>query len=1212
MMSFPKLSGRSLSWSLRLALLAGTSLLALGGTMALADGVSGGKVARGKVTISQKGGNSVIRQQSRRAVIDWDSFDVGRNESVTFDQPGVKASTLNRVNSASRSVIEGAISAPGTVIIQNTAGVLFTGTAKVDVGGLVATSQLVDADLFQSRGDLTFGGGEAADARVINRGELTIGEAGLAALVGRNVRNAGAIVARSGTVALASGERTTIDLSGDGTVQIAVEGEAEGGRVENPGMIDIGNGTVILSAGAASDALDGAINTSGIVRAGSASGGKGLIRIEGRGKARVEVSGTLDASGSDQGGAIEVTGKDIAVTDGARIDASGTEGGTINIGGGFQGRGPLKRADYLTIEDGAVIAADGTSGDGGTIVAWSDGETRVGGALSATGNGAGGLIETSGKKTLTVEETAQVNPGAGGQWLLDPRDVVIGNYSGDVASGVNDPADGSGPSQVSYSALQSTLNSGSDVVITTDANGEPGANEGNISFTRRLSWSGSGALTLQADGGIDLGWTINTTDGDFTAEAGGAIDIDADITSRGTADLSFSAGSGITVTEDVEARGSGDVTLRARGGNVQIGEFSTGNVEVSTNTGALGIHADKGTVVIKRHSATGAAHVEIESDSGPIDITARDKVWIKGATNSASWVRIGNSSSSSDVRIAADVVKVFGGDRNNAFAEVVTGEGGSITVEADRFRLENGTSAIGMIAALNGADLTLNASTQEWDGVMRAGSGASDGGNVTVSGNVDATIKPEFSLAPGRNFSLAPGGSITSSTEFDVTTSGTGTIDVQGNVTAEQIDLVAEQGVSLGPDVTITGTGPGNAIVVAAGASFENLAGGGAFELTDPGARWLLYVDDFDSIAGAVPASGNFDLYGRPYSTTPPQSVAHGGNRVIYGEQPTLTLVASDTGKTYGEEIEPDYEVTGLRPGDTLGNALISGPNVSSDGAEADAEVGEYSIGISATQSSQGYLLSFVPGTLTIDPAQLTVTADDASRTYGAENPDFTASYSGFVLGQDASDLDGTLGFTTAAGIASDVGDYDVAATGLTSGNYEIAYEAGTLTIDPAQLTVTTDDASRTYGAENPDFTASYSGFVLGQDESDLDGTLGFTTAAGLTSDVGDYDVAATGLTSGNYEIAYEAGTLTIDPALLTVTTDDASRTYGAANPEFTASYSGFVLGQDAGDLDGTLGFTTAAGLTSDVGNYDVAATGLTSGNYEIAYEAGTLTIDPA
>ncbi len=116
-------------------------------------------------------------------------------DSVTFDQPGRNAATLNRVRTARPSIIEGAIRAPGKVIIENAAGVLFTGTARIDVGGLVATSQAVDAARFLGDGRLEIGGGERAGARVVNRGTITIGEAGLAGLVGSDVENAGAIVA---------------------------------------------------------------------------------------------------------------------------------------------------------------------------------------------------------------------------------------------------------------------------------------------------------------------------------------------------------------------------------------------------------------------------------------------------------------------------------------------------------------------------------------------------------------------------------------------------------------------------------------------------------------------------------------------------------------------------------------------------------------------------------------------------------------------------------------------------------------------------------------------------------------------------------------------------------------------------------------------------------------------------------------------------------
>jgi filamentous hemagglutinin family protein len=151
---------------LRALALAGASALALAAGSARAQSPEGGTVARGSARIVQDAGRTTIAQTSKRAVIDWQGFDVGRDHRVQFDQPGRSAATLNRVNSARASVIAGRVQAPGTVVIQNTAGVLFTGTARVDVGGLVATSQAVDAARFQRDGGLAIGGGERAGAAV--------------------------------------------------------------------------------------------------------------------------------------------------------------------------------------------------------------------------------------------------------------------------------------------------------------------------------------------------------------------------------------------------------------------------------------------------------------------------------------------------------------------------------------------------------------------------------------------------------------------------------------------------------------------------------------------------------------------------------------------------------------------------------------------------------------------------------------------------------------------------------------------------------------------------------------------------------------------------------------------------------------------------------------------------------------------------------------
>ena len=219
-------------------------------------------------------------------------------------------------------MIEGRITAPGTVIIQNTAGVIMTGDALIDAGGFVATSQIVAPHVFFERGDLRFSGGDLPGAEVSNAGKITVADAGLAALVGRNVANSGVIVAQLGTVVLASGERTTIDLAGDGVFQIDVSGSPDDGRVDHTGVIDAAGGQVLMSAGGAAGLLDNVINTSGVVRATSANARGGEISLIGRGGGAVRVAGALAAVGAGDGGSIRVTGERVNIEAVAVLDLS--------------------------------------------------------------------------------------------------------------------------------------------------------------------------------------------------------------------------------------------------------------------------------------------------------------------------------------------------------------------------------------------------------------------------------------------------------------------------------------------------------------------------------------------------------------------------------------------------------------------------------------------------------------------------------------------------------------------------------------------------------------------------------------------------------------------------------------------------------------------------------------------------------------------------
>ena len=80
-------------------------------------------------------------------------------------------------------------------------------------------------------------------------------------------------------------------------------------------------------------------------------------------------------------------------------------------------------------------------------------------------------------------------------------------------------------------------------------------------------------------------------------------------------------------------------------------------------------------------------------------------------------------------------------------------------------------------------------------------------------------------------------------------------------------------------------------------------------------------------------------------------------------------------------------------------------------------------------------------------PAPLTITADDKSRDAGQPNPPLTASYAGFVAGETAAVLGGTLSLTTAADAGSPAGLYSIVPSGQSSQNYAIRYVNGTLTV---------------------------------------------------------------------------------------------------------------------------------------------------------------------
>jgi hypothetical protein len=183
--------------------------------------------------------------------------------------------------------------------------------------------------------------------------------------------------------------------------------------------------------------------------------------------------------------------------------------------------------------------------------------------------------------------------------------------------------------------------------------------------------------------------------------------------------------------------------------------------------------------------------------------------------------------------------------------------------------------------------------------------------------------------------------------------------------------------------------------------------------------------------------------------------------------------------------------------------------------------------------------------------------------------------------------VSGTADCSTTATLASPVGAYPITCSigTLAATNYVFVFAPGTLTVNPAPLTVTVANASRSYGAANPAFT----GTITGLKNGDVI-TATYSTTATPASPVGTYPITATlvdpGNVLGNYVVTNIPGTLTITPAALTVVPNNAARLYGDPNPAF----SGTIVGIQNGD-NITATYSTTATLTSPVGNYPIVAT---------------------
>ncbi len=728
---------------------------------------TGGRVVGGQGSIAQKGAETVVNQQSRLLALDWQTFNVGKDASVLFNQPGASAIALNRILDQNPSQIFGKVTSNGQIFLINTHGIIFGASAQLNVGGLVAsTLDLTPDDFLKQHFSLDAHG---ARAGIVNHGTIAAASGGSVSLIGGQVANDGLILADYGHINLDGADKAVLDFDGNGLINVEITGalkqrfDADKAAVTNTGKLSAKGGTVVLQASAAKDLFTNLVNNSGVIKAGGISTAGGVVRLVAHGGNTVN-SGSIDVSGTHGGSVQLLSDRDVMVTGGA-LDASGTHGGgSIRVGGGWQGGEGLAVAARTYIAPDASLNADATiQGDGGSIAVFSRDNSVIAGSLSARGGthgGDGGLVETSSLGALTVAGTPQVTArsvgGLGGNWLIDPNNLTIVSGNGNTNINNSNPFETTDDgASLGVDLITAALTGGANVTVKTGSNGA-NSEAGNITLNADLDYDGTGTNSLT----FDAANKININNKIFDSTAGGD-----------TLNLSLLAGGSVTL--------DGEISLG--GGNFLLAAGVNTAVNAALKGGDVSITSDNGINLAADVDASGA--LKLASHNAPI-------------LQNGGAITVGGDSTIDALHGA-----IMLANAGNDFQGTVDLTGG-ITQITDQNALTLGALAIGDLTVTSTGALDLGHGA-----VVGALNVTSNGGSISQAGALSVTGASTFDAGTG-DIALANAGN---SFGDAISIAAAGTVELNGSGTltmgavANTGSLVLDTASMLTDDITTSG-----------------------------------------------------------------------------------------------------------------------------------------------------------------------------------------------------------------------------------------------------------------------------------------------------------------------------------------------------------------------------------------------------------------------
>ena len=1232
---------------------------------------TGGSISSGDVIFTSEGSPTApvlnINQSSQKAVLNWNSFDVGSQSTVNFNQPNTSSSTLNRIHSQSASEIHGRINATGEVLLVNENGILFGKNSRIDVGSIAASANNIkNADYLSDNYVFEEGDNEST---VTNKGSIKTSLGGYAALLAPHVINEGIVTAQKGTVAFASGNIITLSVNNGSLTSLTVTPSKYNAFIENKYIVEAPGGRVILSATAVNQIRGGVIKQAGLINVGNTPtmivNEAGRITISSNHYIATSESQTL-ASAENQGGKIS-------------IDATKT----------------------AVLEGGAVMKASATmSGDGGNISITSGEQLALGGNIEANGanEGNGGIITTHSPNVISVASSLAVFAMAGlnrideneGSWTHTANQHYIDTNTAEIISNTLD-----------HASVMLVAQAG-DIVIPSDVNViKKSFNSPKTSLRIMSSASTSILGSISNNEATDLSVQLSALS---TITLGSSAFIRA-------AEVSFEAERDINVLGDIYVYGSNNSSPLARfmGANVALmGAIYGGRQDSKSST--VRAHASK-------FLSTGPkSRIQLMGRDAQLNLSSEHELVIEGSTIQTN---AGNGRGGTYTINALEDILI-----SNATISSNASEGGFIRITSSKNNVSlkssliqtNGSSGRGGTIEIAGYNHTvlLNTSIQsngsDFGGTIYLGNnihtqaipfskytfissdsliqalGLNSGGVVETSGHI-LDLLTLINVGRGGTWIIDP---------YDVTISSSGPSGTtySSNFTPSTSTVILassiEASLDNGTDVSIT-TGSNSANTLTVNAAINKTSGtdaalyldGGTIDInaaiSSSSGRLTLWLDG-GTIDVSAPISlndGNLRIFNSGTSTL--GGVFSEGNLLKYGNGELILTQANAYSRTYviagTLSISSDANLGALPASTTLNMIHIQGGhlkttsdmtinskrgiilnNANSYIDVADGSTLTYNGVISGSNSDYNLVLnnSATTGTLllggnntytgqtNINTGTLAVTVNDAlgsnaagtviasGATLDLQNVNYTtteaitnnggtlatstgtSAYAGVMtLGADSTvDVDGTqLTISTAIGDGS--GGYAI----TKDGNGTLVLSAtstytGDTTISAGTLKLTGNLNSATDLVIAPSATLDLQA-ALTAATLDLDGTISNTAGTSSLIISGTSSLGGSITTTGT-QTYNNAVTLTGDTTLATSSAQVTFAANATINSEGSETNNLTITASET-ELNGVIGYTRTLGVIDINGNLDLnaAITNATSMDVSGTANLGAMSLPP-